>query len=311
MASMASMFNLNSLMKNEDDQDDLLVIDVSNIAVATLTANFNPKTQDQINHDIVRHIVLDTIRYNVMKFKAEYPDIVLAFDDNKYWRSGVAPYYKKRRAADKDKSDWDWTRLSGFLNPTYDEVRLNLPYHGIRVDFAEADDVIAVVTEYAVSKGKRVMVVSADSDFPVLQRLAGVRQWSPTQKKFITPKYGSPRNDLRMKIIKGDKKDSIACIKMRSDYIVSKVEGERAPQIRAAELEAWLEAEDPTVGMPEEWAERYRENEKLRDFKFIPKDIANNILEAYNSPKIGNKSKMQKYFTEHKLMRMFEKISDF
>lgn len=76
---------------------------------------------------------------------------------------------------------------------------------------------------------------------------------------------------------------------MRNDYIVTKVEGERAPQIRAAELEAWLEADDPTVGMPEEWAIRYRENEELRDFDFIPKDVATAIEEAYNAPKSGTK----------------------
>lgn len=36
---------------------------------------------------------------------------------------------------------------------------------------------------------------------------------------------------------------------MRNDYIVTKVEGERAPQIRANELELWLDADDPTVHM--------------------------------------------------------------
>lgn len=312
MSSMTSLFaNLNSLMQNEDQENDVMTVDVSNIAIATLMNNFTPVTQDQITQDILRHIVLDTIRFNVVKFKGEYPDVVLAFDDNRYWRKNKAPYYKKRRQVDKENSKWDWERISNLLHPIYDEIRAVLPYINLRVDLAEADDVIAVVTKDAVAKGKRVLIVAADGDFTALQKYVGVRQWSPTMKKWVTPKYGSPRNDLRMKIIKGDKKDSIACIKMRSDYIVSKVEGERSPSITAKELEVWLEADDPTIGMNEEWAKRYRENEILRDFDFIPDSVADSILEAYNSPKVGNKAKMERYFMEHKLIRMFEKLSDF
>lgn len=312
MASMTSLFsNLNSLMQDEDSKDDVMSIDVSNISIATLMNNFTPKTQDQINISIIRHIVLDTIRFNVLKFKGEYPDIVLAFDDNKYWRRNCAWYYKKKRKIEHETSDWDWERLNSFLHPVYDELRENMPYHGIRVDYAEADDVIGVVTKTAVRDGKRALIVSSDSDFTQLQKYSGVSQWSPTQKKWITPQYGSPRNDLRMKIIKGDKKDSIACIKMRNDYIVTKVDGERAPQIRSAELENWLELDDPTTAMEPDWALRYKENEMMRDFDFIPADIENNIVAAYNEPKRGNKSKMEKYFMENKLSRMFEKMSDF
>lgn len=309
--SFATMFNLNHLMQDADDPVDVMCLDVSNLAIATLMNNFNPKDQKDIDHQTIRHIVLDTIRYNVMKFKSEYPEIVLAFDDDKYWRRNKAWYYKKKRQMEHQESDWDWELLNGFLHPTYDEIRENMPYKGLRVAFAEADDVIGTVTKIAVAAGKRVLIVSADSDFTALQKYVGVQQWSPTQKKWVKPKYGSPRNDLRYKIIKGDKKDSIACIKMRNDYIVTKKEGERAPQIRAPELEAWLEADDPTVGMPQDWADRYRENEELRDFDFIPKDVADAIESAYNAPKIGNKSKMEKYFMKNNLARMFEKMNDF
>ena len=311
MASMASLFNLNSLMKDENDKDDVMCIDVSNISVATLMNNFTPKTQDQINLSIIRHLVLDTIRYNVVKFKSDYPDVVLAFDDNKYWRRSKAAYYKKKRKADHDNSDWDWDRLNGFLHPVYEEIRSVLPYRCLRVDYAEADDIIGVVTKTAVKDDKRVLIVSADSDFTQLQKFSGVIQWSPTLKKWVKPKYGSPRNDMRMKIIKGDPKDSIACIKMRNDYIISKVDGERAPQIRSVELEKWLEMDDPTLDMNPEWAARYKENEIMRDFEFIPVDIANNIVAAYNAPKAGSMGKMEKYFIDNKLVRMFEKMSNF
>ncbi|UQJ95316.1 ribonuclease [Klebsiella phage CPRSA] len=59
--------------------------------------------------------------------------------------------------------------------------------------------------------------------------------------------------------------------------------------------------------MTPEWAARYKENEELRDFEFIPKDIENSIIEAYNTPKSGSKAKMERYFMDNKLSRMFEK----
>lgn len=311
MSSFASMFNLNKLMQDEGEPDDTMVIDISNISIATLMNNFKPKEQASITIEIIRHLVLDTLRFNVVKFKGEYPEIVIAFDDRNYWRRQKAWYYKKRRQIEHEESEWDWDRLNNFLNPVFEEIRQNMPYLGLKVEFAEADDIIAVVTKKAVGEGRRVLVVSADSDFTQLQKYNGVRQWSPPQKKWVTPKYGSPRNDLRYKNIKGDKKDSIACIKIRNDYIVTKVEGERAPAVKSSELEAWLEADDPTTLMTPEWAARYKENEELRDFEFIPKDIENSIIEAYNTPKSGSKAKMERYFMDNKLSRMFEKLSDF
>ncbi|ADE34877.1 RnaseH [Klebsiella phage KMI9] len=311
MSSFASMFNLNKLMQDEGEPDDTMVIDISNISIATLMNNFKPKEQASITIEMIRHLVLDTLRFNVVKFKGEYPEIVIAFDDRNYWRRQKAWYYKKRRQIEHEESEWDWDRLNNFLNPVFEEIRQNMPYLGLKVEFAEADDIIAVVTKKAVGEGRRVLVVSADSDFTQLQKYNGVRQWSPPQKKWVTPKYGSPRNDLRYKNIKGDKKDSIACIKIRNDYIVTKVEGERAPAVKSSELEAWLEADDPTTLMTPEWAARYKENEELRDFEFIPKDIENSIIEAYNTPKSGSKAKMERYFMDNKLSRMFEKLSDF
>lgn len=311
MSSFASMFNLNKLMQDEGEPDDTMVIDISNISIATLMNNFKPKEQASITIEMIRHLVLDTLRFNVVKFKGEYPEIVIAFDDRNYWRRQKAWYYKKRRQIEHEESEWDWDRLNNFLNPVFEEIRQNMPYLGLKVEFAEADDIIAVVTKKAVGEGRRVLVVSADSDFTQLQKYNGVRQWSPPQKKWVTPKYGSPRNDLRYKNIKGDKKDSIACIKIRNDYIVTKVEGERAPSVKSSELEAWLEADDPTTLMTPEWAARYKENEELRDFEFIPKDIENSIIEAYNTPKSGSKAKMERYFMDNKLSRMFEKLSDF
>ncbi|QPI18004.1 ribonuclease [Pectobacterium phage POP12] len=315
LMSMASMFNLNALMQDDKKEDeDVCVMDISNLAFATLFANYSVKEQNEINQNTIRHIILDTVRANVMKFKNNYPDIVLALDDNKYWRRNVAPYYKQKRRMEKAASDWDWDRLNSFIFPVYEELRQNLPYKVIRADFAEGDDIMGVITKNAVAEGKLVMVVSSDSDEVQLQKYSGVKQWSPTQKKLVTPKYGSPINDLRMKIIKGDAKDSIACIKMRSDYIISKVDGERAPQIRSTELEEWLDAVDPVSLIEKvnpEWAKRYKENEILRDFDFIPVDIQENIMIQYKQPNIGNKSKMSAYFIKNGLVRLYEKINDF
>lgn len=307
---MQSLFGLKTEQK-EKVVNDTLVMDVSTLTIATIMNNFKPKEQYTIDIVYIRHIVLDTIRFNVVKFKMNYPDIVLALDSGVSWRRNVAPYYKKKRESDKIESEWDWEHLNSLIGSVYSELIEYLPYKVISVRYAEGDDIIAVVTKYVVSNGKSVMIVAADSDMVQLQKYSGVMQWSPTQKKFVVPKYGCYRNDLRIKIIKGDKKDSIAPIKMRSDYIVTKVDGERSPSIKEKELLALLEADDPTTLLSDEHAKRYKENEILRDFDFIPSDIANRILEEYNAPNKGNRSKMQDYFRTHQLYKMLEKITDF
>ena len=61
--------NLNDFM-GETTKDDVNIIDASQLIIATIMANFTP---EDVNERMLRHLILDTVRNNVKKFKNEFP----------------------------------------------------------------------------------------------------------------------------------------------------------------------------------------------------------------------------------------------
>ena len=48
----------------------------------------------EIEVNLLRHMVINTIRSHHVKFKDEYGELVIACDHKHYWRKDVFPYYK-------------------------------------------------------------------------------------------------------------------------------------------------------------------------------------------------------------------------
>lgn len=291
------------------------VVDLSQIALATA---FNTYEEgDRIDINFVRHLVIATLRTNVMKAKQEgYPKIVLAIDNGKngYWRRDIAHYYKRNRAANRDKSTWDWDGYFNSMNEVIDELKNNMPYYVIDVHKAEADDVIASITQDCSMKNIPVLIISSDGDFTQLHKFDQVKQWSPMQKKFIYPKYGIPKLDLTYKIMKGDKKDNVASINVRADFLSTRVEGERQPAVKTSLIESVCECIDDgsieKLLTPSQWA-RYQENRLLIDFDYIDSNIKTQILEQFNSYKVPAKGKIYSYFVKNGLNKHLSNINDF
>tara|TARA_Y100000034_G_scaffold61324_1_gene74433 strand:+ start:211 stop:1176 length:966 start_codon:yes stop_codon:yes gene_type:complete len=97
------------------------------------------------------------------------------------------------------------------------ELLKNVPVSQIYVSDCEADDVIAYLSRYRY-RDRKCVIVSSDKDF--YQLLSDrVTQWSPGQKKFITPeilieKFGIPaHNFCVVRCFCGDPSDSLGGIK--------------------------------------------------------------------------------------------------
>ncbi|MFP9058839.1 RnaseH, partial [Enterococcus faecalis] len=85
------------------------------------------------------------------------------------------------------------------------------------------------------------------------------------------------------KILKGDKKDNVASVKVRSDFWFTRVEGERTPSMKTSIVEAIAnDREQAKVLLTESEYNRYKENLVLIDFDYIPDNIASNIVNYYN-----------------------------
>lgn len=310
------MSNLNCLFGDDDQvKEGVILIDLSQIALATVMHTFDEGAK--ITTGMVRHLILSTLKFNAFKFKKEnYTKIIICVDNakNGYWRRDVAYYYKKNRAEGREHSNWDWDGYFEGLRTVVEEFKQNMPYYIIDVDKAEADDSIGVLAKKFSLEGIPVLIVSSDGDFTQLHKYSNVRQWSPMQKKFVKSKTGSPALDCMTKIIKGDKKDNVASIKVRSDFWFTRVEGERTPPTKQKFVEDCLDASiEGTIEdiLTTEEYKRFLENRTLIDFDYIRPDIIANILDCYNNYNLPGRGKIYSYFVKSGLSKLMKDINSF
>ncbi|MGL6228684.1 MAG: hypothetical protein ACRC3J_05690 [Culicoidibacterales bacterium] len=308
--------SLAKFFDNPSDEDiipGVNLIDLSQIVVSTITASFTP--QDNVDLNFVRHVILNSIRYNALNNKTLYPKIVIAVDNNAngYWRRQKSYFYKKHREKIRAESDWDWSSIHESMRTVAKELAENLPYHVIDLPSTEADDVIGVLVHHIneTSPKTPILVTSSDGDFTQLQKFKNVKQWSPMHKKFVKPKHGSGRNDLLTKIVKGDAKDTIANIKSPADFIITKVDGARQASISSKLLAAVYDSKDPKSLFTGDELKRFEENELMLDLSLVPDTIKQPIINQFENVKPAGRSKVYPYLIKHKLVKLLEVASEF
>ena len=301
------------MMLDEDYKEGICLIDFSQIALSTALVNFPDK--EKINLSMVRHLILNSIKFNVKKAKTlGYTKIVLCIDNAKsgYWRRDFAYYYKKNRGKAREESTWDWEGYFESSHKVIDELKAYMPYIVMDIDKYEADDHIAVLVKKFSLEGHKILIISSDGDFTQLHKYPNVKQWSPMHKKWVKIKSGSAEIDCITKILKGDKKDNVASVKVRSDFWFTKVEGERTPSMKTSIVEAIAnDREQAKVLLTESEYNRYKENLVLIDFDYIPDNIASNIVNYYNSYKLPPRGKIYSYFVKAGLSKLTNSINEF
>ncbi|MGL4523800.1 MAG: hypothetical protein ACRCWQ_14730 [Bacilli bacterium] len=307
--SLASLFDMGK-QKAPKPMSGVHMIDFSQIVIATVSNTFGKEKNVTFDLDMMRHVCLDTLRSNVERNKAMYPTTVICIDSKTgYWRRQVAYYYKKNRKKARDESDMDWDKIFEYLAIIVEEIKQFMPYITVDLPMTEADDTIGVICKYVDEKYPdcKLLITSSDGDFTQLHKFKNVKQWSPMFKKWVKCKHGSPRNDLRMKIIKGDKKDCIASIKSPSDYFLVREEGMKSPSISTVKyLEPLFKLDNPLESdiMSEDEKQRYKENEILLDFEFIPDNIRNAIIEKFEDTEIPKRAGLYNYFVSRRLSKL-------
>ena len=125
-----------------------------------------------VEEDLLRHTVLNTIRQYLQKHKQIYDSsvggLVICCDSHKNWRKESFPQYKANRKKKREDDSTDWKSLFEFLDEMISDLRNYFPYKVIKVESAEADDVIAVLNkEVSVNP---TLIISSDKDFIQLQK---------------------------------------------------------------------------------------------------------------------------------------------
>lgn len=254
----------------------MIICDFSGIAIANLFA-----TKMDLQENLVRHMILNSLRMYNVKYGKEYGQMVIACDGGNTWRRQMYPYYKAGRKKFREEGGMDWEELFRILNIVRDEIKENLPYKFVHVQGTEADDVIATLVESTqeFGRGEPVMIISADKDFIQLQRFSNVRQFSPHTKALVREK--DPIGYLQEHIIRGDKGDGVPNILSPDNAFV---DGIRQKPISSKKLDEWRrnwERIDQT--MTQEEYRNFCRNRNLIDLSRIPQDRKDEIMRAYDS----------------------------
>ena len=282
----------------------MIIFDYNQVAISNLMEQIG-SSKTQVEEGLVRHMILNTIRTYVKKFKESHgPEVVIACDNKNYWRREIYPHYKASRKKAREASGHDWNTIFECLSKIRDELRDHSPYKVVTVDTCEADDIIATLV-MKHSATQKVMILSSDKDFAQLQRYPNVEQFSPILKKYI--KEPLPLMQLKQLIIRGDKGDGIPNILSPDDVFVV---GGRQKPITEAKIIKWMNQEAKEF-CTEDMFRNFSRNEMLIDLGKIPDNLTEQILHTYESAKGHSRQDFMNYMIANRLKNLIEVIDEF
>lgn len=290
----------------------MILVDLNQVLLAGLMAQISngKKTLGgmKLDESLIRHMVLMILKTHLKNFRKEYGEVVLCSDNRKYWRKEFFPFYKAGRKKTREKSDLDWHMIFDMLAKFRNELRESFPYKVIDVEGAEADDIIGTLVPRHIMH-ENILIISSDGDFLQLQMYNGrsqytVKQYNPAQKKFIVSK--NPMEELKQKIINGDKGDGIPNILSPGDTFVREI---RQKVMTEAKLTSFM---DKDFGEYEDENARigFSRNQTLIDLRNIPSDIQTKIINTYEET-IPAKGKILDYLIANKLKSLIDVIEEF
>jgi len=284
-----------------------ILVDYSQVMLATLFASIGNHTNVEMSDDLIRHMFLVSLKFNRNKFKDEYGEIVLCCDGKNSWRREAFPYYKASRRTNREKSELDWNELFRIMADIREEVAEHFPYKVIHIDRCEADDIIGTVChEFGTelnTGSEKFLILSGDKDYIQLQRYANVDQYDPVRKKWI--RHENPDDFLVEHIFKGDTGDGIPNVLSADNCLVI---GERQKPMTAKKMETLRGSID---NLDELTKIRYHRNKMLIDLSDTPVVYKAQILDSYNQEKTIGRSKLLNYFIHKKLKNLMSEIGDF
>jgi len=281
---------------------------MNQVTISNLMMQIGSKQQNEVDEDLVRHMVLNSIRMYRSRFQGEYGELVLCYDSKKYWRRDYFPNYKSNRKKDRANSGLDWNTIFETLNNIRDEIKTHFPYKVLEVEGAEADDCIAAVVQHIAvtpTEFEKVLILSGDKDFIQLQKHNFVKQYSPVLKKFV--KDINPDIYIREHVLKGDRSDGVPNFLSSDDTFVNEL---RQKPLTKKKLAVWIDLA-PEDFCTEEMLRNYQRNRTLIDLEYIPSDLKERILEDYRKPPKGERSKLLNYFINKRLKNLMNDIGDF
>ena len=281
----------------------MILVDMNQISLASMMMHLHMSKSKEIDENMVRHMILNSLRMYRTRFSSEFNELVLCYDSKHYWRRDYFPEYKFGRRKSREKSDLDWNAIFLCLNQIKDELRDNLPYKFLEIYGAEADDIIGVLcSEYS----EEIMIISGDKDFIQLQKFPNVKQYSPITKKMVNGE--NPGGFLKEHIFKGDTSDGVPNVLSPDNTFT---DGLRQRPLGKKKIASWMEHDFNDVAPNDEVKRNYQRNIKLIDLSYTPEELSSEIIDTYKEAPYGDRSKLLNYFMHKRLRNLTESIGEF
>jgi hypothetical protein len=281
----------------------MIIVDLSQVMLSNLMMQIGNHTNAKIEENMVRHMVLNSLRSYKTKFSGEYGELVIACDNTNYWRKQIFPYYKANRRIATENSELDWRQLFECLNKIRAELKEFFPYRVIDIESAEADDIISTLVRF--HPFEKILILSGDKDFIQLHSYGNITQYDPTRKKMVS--HPDPDRYLKEHILKGDSGDGVPNILSPDNCFVI---GERQKPLTQKRIDALIASgvdgnyDDPIF-------RNYMRNKHLIDLSMVPKEIGEKVMISYDEQNNRDRSKLMGYFITNKLKNLTEHISEF
>ena len=287
----------------------MIIVDLNQIMISNLMVQINGRNAVELSEDLVRHMVLNSLRAHKKRFR-DYGEMIIACDSGNVWRREVFPNYKAGRKATREKSGHDWTKIFEIMSKIKDELKEHMPYKVIEIDTAEADDIIAALVKKSYYTDQNVLILSGDKDFIQLHNNR-VKQYNPVLSKFVG-QGETPSIYIKEHILKGDRSDGIPNV-LSDDNVF--VEGRRQKPLTKKKIESWFDRMELTLEdsptFTEEEQKNYDRNRKLIDLSLIPPELEAKIYNEFKEVKVAHRSKILNYFITRKLKTLIEVIDEF
>ena len=285
----------------------MVLVDFNGLAIGSIMGSLN--RGEGLSESLVKHIILNNLRLYRKKYsEGKYGKIVICCDSPS-WRRDVYPEYKANRVTGREKDKHDWSAIFDLIDSTLNDIRNNFPYAVIKIDKAEADDIIGALTIHKSIPliGEDVVIISADKDFIQLQKHGHVIQWSPMFNKIV--KDSNPIKYLFEHLCKGDSGDGVPNVLSPDNCLVNHVR--QSPMTKKKIGEWWDNKDRLKEVMPQEVFRNYIRNREMIDLDRTPEVIKKESIDKYENYEYPKRSNILTYLIENRMKMLIENAGEF
>lgn len=226
-------------------------------------------TNDIFVSSFKKHVIADIAKLR-KRWSVGEKNVLFCLDvpRDTIWRNEVYPVYKSTR---EQASTFNREIFPLF----YKFLENELKYSSVTGKSLEADDVIYITSKYLANVQdfrQRIYVISNDNDYLQMRGgLVEIHNMSGKSSDLAKRSVGDPRQDLLIKVLRGDPSDNISqvCAKIGVKTAA------KLAQLSDAEILAWASAKGA------ECLANYMRNRLLISFEHIPQDLAQAFLNKY------------------------------